>query len=146
MSLKDKYKTDANAASEGVWVDFVANSDGTIPGFKLARMSKHNKKYTAAARKFTERYTGEDGLVDFDSLPEEVAEKALLEVFITTVLLDWRNIQPDDNGVSLPFSVDAARELLGSEDWRDLYDDLNAKARKASIFRQKSMDASAKNS
>lgn len=147
MSLKSKFKTDSTAAREGVWFDYSSapNADGSVPGFKLARTSKHNKRYTAAIRKFSEKYQGENGAVDFSSLNEEESDKILLRVFIDTVLLDWRNFQPDDDGKNLDFSKDNALAILGSDDWSDLYIDLNDKARAASNFRQKAIEAQAKN-
>lgn len=145
MSLKDKFKTDGTAARDGVWFDYVANSDGSVPGFKLARMSKQNKKYAAAMRKVSMRYEDDNGVADFTALNEGEAEAMLLDVFLDTVLLDWRNFQPDDNGVTMAFDRGNAKAILGSDEWSDLLDDLNSKARKAASFRQKALTVQAKN-
>lgn len=145
MSLKNKFKTDSAAVAEGVWVEFEANEDGTIPGFKLGFASKQNKEYTKAMRKLSANYTDEMGVVSFDSLPEEQAEKLVLEVFADTILKDWRNIQPEDNGVELPFTRENAIALLGSPDWQALYDVLTAKSKKITNFQQRSLVAQAKN-
>lgn len=147
MSLKTKFKTDSNAARDGVWFDFSAhpNADGTIPGFRLARSSKHNKKYIAAVRKHTEKYQTEEGVVSLEDITEEQSDRMLLEVFIDTILLEWRNFQPDDDGKDLPFSRDNAMFIFASDDWADLYADLTDKAKKAANFRQKSLEAQAKN-
>lgn len=145
MALKDQFKTDANAARDGVWFEYTANSDGTIPAFKLARASKHNKKYITAMRKFSDKYQTDEGLPDFSSLDENEADKMLLDVFADTIILDWRNIQPNDDGVVLEFNRANVVALLGDEDWLDLYKDLEAKAKRAGNFRQKSLEAQAKN-
>lgn len=146
MSLKDKFKTDPNAAREGVWFEYPANADGTVPAFKLARMSKHNKRYSAAMRKVSAKYENDSGIADFSALNEVEAEEMLLDVFLDTVLLDWRNVQPEDDGKPIAYSRDAAKTLLGSDEWIDLYSDLNDKARRAASFREKALTAQAKNS
>lgn len=146
MSLKSQFKTDTTAARDGVWINYSPNSDGTVPGFRLARMSKQNKRYTAKMRDATKAHEGDDGLVNFDNIPEAEAEALLLDVFVDTVLLEWRNVQPEDDGVVLEYSKENATKLLGSDDWADLYGDLSTKARKAATFRQKALEAQAKNS
>jgi hypothetical protein len=145
MSLRDKFKTDNDAAREGVWFEFPANSDGTVPAIKLARMSRHNKRYTLAMRRMSSKYETESGVADFSSLSEDQAEALLLDVFIDTVLIDWRNIQPEDDGEVLAYSKEAAKQLLGDPSWLDLYTDLNEKARRAASFRGKQLEAQAKN-
>lgn len=150
MSLKDKYKTDATAARDGVWFDFTAlpNNDGSVPGFKLARMTKQNKKYSAALRKVTNGVDidPDTGLPDMSTMDSDKSDKLVLDVFLDTVLLDWRNFQPEDNGAVLAYSREAALALFSSEDWADLYNDLAGKAQKASGFRERSLEAQAKNS
>lgn len=146
MSLKDKYKTDGDAVREGVWFDFDTNSDGTVPGFKLAFAGKQNKKYTAAMRKWTAKYEDDNGIPDFSTLQEADADKFILEVFADTVLIDWRNFQPEDDGVNVPYSRDAVVKIFGSDDWAAFYAILNAKAKKVANFRQKALVAQAKNS
>jgi len=147
MSLKTKFKTDADAARDGVWVEYTSlpNADGSVPAFKLARMGKQNRKYTLAIRDVAKNYQDENGRPDLSTADEAKAEAALLDVFVTTVLLDWRNFQPNDDGVALAFSQEAAREIFGSESWVDLYGDLTTKADRAANFRQQILVAQAKN-
>lgn len=104
MSLRDKYKTDSDAVRAGVWFEFDANPDGTVPAFKLAFIGKSNKRYTAAVRKWTSRFEDENGVPDFANLAEEEADQALLAIFADTVLLDWRNFQPEEDGINLEYS------------------------------------------
>lgn len=146
MSLKNKYKSDSSLAREGVWIDLVPNSDGTVPGFKLARVSKQNKRYGQVLSKYSEQYAQEDGSLNAQDIGNENAEKMLLDTFLEAVLLDWRNFQPEDDGVALPYSIEAARAILGDEDWYDLYAELNTQAHKVANFRQKAQEAQAKNS
>lgn len=145
MALRDKFRTDPSAVRDGVWFSYEKNSDGTVPRFKLARMSKHNVGYAKALRKFTQQHTDANGTFDLDTLDEAVAEKAMLDVFCETVLLDFENVQPDDDGKSLQYSALAARALLGNPEWTDLYEDLTKKAQSAASFRQKRQEAELKN-
>jgi hypothetical protein len=143
--MKSRFKTDGKAAVEGVWIEYEPNTDGTTPRFCIARISKQNKKYQAAFRAATAPYLDEKGMVDFERMPDDVAEKLLLDVFVGTVLISWSNFQPEDDGVELKFTREAALEILGSDDWVDLYDELNNAAHKTSNFRQKAVKAQAKN-
>lgn len=145
MSLKTRFKTDAVAASGGVWVDYSAypNKDGSIPGFLLARVSKQNKRYQAAIRELTrDAAIGANGLPDTSALDDS----ALVEIFVRTVLLDWRNFQPNDDGFPLPFTEENAKQILLDAGWTDLYDDLVEKAQSAGTFREKVTENEAKNS
>lgn len=145
MTLKSKFKTDVVAARDGVWFDYPMNSDGTTPRFKLARASKHNKKYVTAIRKVANALNMADGTVDLHSVDDTAAEKLLLDVFVDTVLLGWENFQPEDDGVVLPYSRDNALSVFGSDEWIDLFDDLDAKSKKATGYQTKVLEAAAKN-
>lgn len=146
MSLKTAFKTNAAVATEGVWFDYTENADGTTPGFKLARAGRQNKKYSIALRKMAEKQAGRAGVANFDTLSSVESDKLALELIVDHVLLDWRNIQPEDDGVVLPFSRENALALLGNPDWADLLSDLEEKALNADNFREKVLQAQAKNS
>lgn len=145
MSLKQKFKTSSDAARDGVWVEYTAhaNADGTIPAFKLARMSRQNKKYQLALRSVLEAQGGD---LETSVRDEEALEKALFRAFIDTILLDWRNFQPEDDGLDLPYSKAAAEEIFLNPDWIDLFGDLTDKAARNATFREKALEAQAKNS
>lgn len=148
MSLKKKFKTDTNAANEGVWFDFedAPNEDGTVPGFKLARKTGQNKAYSKAMREFTKEHTTEEGVADFTSLSEAEAEAVELDVFTSALLLDWRNFQPEDDGKAVEFTRETAKAIFGDPDWTDLYKDLARKCGQASAYKAKQLKAEAKNS
>lgn len=133
MSMKDKFKTDAQLANDGVWVTYEKNSDGTIPAIKLARASKQNKKFQQAARKLQEA-TG------------EAADEEYITLFADCVVLDWRNMQPEDDGVVLPYSKEAAAKLLCDPNWSDLFDDIVDKSHSTAAFREATLAGQAKNS
>jgi len=145
MSLKNKYKTNTKVANEGIWFKMIANTDGSVPAFKLAFLGKQNKTYKAALRRHLDQLGGL-GTIDFESLGEEEADALLLEVFVDSVLLDWSNFQPDDNGVALSFSKENAKIIFGDEEWVALYDELNLKAKRIAAFKEQRLESEAKNS
>lgn len=146
MSLASKFKTDATKVVDGVWFEFDPNKDGTVPRFRLARTSKQNKKYKKALRNYSKRFIDEDGkAIESNEENDTEAEQALLMIFCDAVLLEWENVQLNDDGVNFPFSQENAVKLLGSVEWGDLYDDLTKKAADASKFRAKLVAAETKN-
>lgn len=145
MSLKS-LKVSAQAANEGVWVSMTKypNSDGTIPSFLLARVSKQNTKYFAGLRELTR-----DSEMTIEGVSETMADMddgAIAELFAKTVVLGWKDFQPEDDGFVLEYSVENAKALFLNPDWQDLYDMLSEKARNAATFRAKATEAAAKNS
>jgi hypothetical protein len=139
MSIFSQFETDRTAEVEGVWVDYGENSDGTIPSFKVSRMSKANKKYTKALDRATRPHRR---AIELETLKEETAESLFLNVFVETVLLDWKNIQ-DRSGNEIPFSKEKALEIMNA--LPELYDDLQDKAKKAMLFRQEVLEEEAGN-
>lgn len=143
MSLKTLFKTDPKIANEGVWVEYPANSDGSIPAFLLSRMSKVNKRYTKELRKATTPVQRE---IELGTLDEDRSERIMLDVFCRTIILDCRNLQPEDDGKVLAYTADAISKLLSDPEWSDLYADLQDKANKAALFRISSREGQLKNS
>lgn len=139
MSLHSQFATDKKAEVDGVWVEYGANDDGSIPGFKISRMSKANKKYTKALEKATRPHRR---AIELETMNNELAERIFMEVFVDTVLLEWKNIQAKD-GEELLLSKETAMKLF--EDLPELYDDLQEKAKKASLFREETLEAEAGN-
>lgn len=129
MSIK-KFKQDGSKANEGVWFDYPANADSTIPRVKLAREGRSNKKWLATFRDVTKD-------LDTDNLSAEEDFATGVEVFSRAVILAWENIQPNDDGNALEDTVEARIALLGDPDWTDFYTDLKDKANKRENFANK---------
>jgi hypothetical protein len=140
-SIFDAFETNPRTAQEGVWFDYGPNSDKSIPGFKLSRMSKQNKRYAAALRKRTRPHQRS---IELETIDEGLAERLFLEVFVDEILLDWRNIQRRD-GTVISFNRENALALLGDPRMIDLFEDLQAKAGKASSFRDEAQEQAAGN-
>lgn len=135
MSIK-KFKQDGSKANEGVWFDYPANADKTIPRVKLAREGRSNKKWLATFRDVTKD-------LDTDNLNAEEDFATGVEVFSKAVVLTWENIQPNDDGVNLEDTVEARIALLSDPDWTDFYTDLKDKANDRANFKAK--ETAAKN-
>jgi hypothetical protein len=147
MSLKSQFKTDVNAARDGVWFNYPANPDGTVPRFKLRRAGPQNKDFQAAVREVNRHFTDEvTGEVDIDALTGEEGTVKSREAFLRTVIADWDNFQPEEDGNSVAFSPEAAVSILGAPEWIDLVNDLTMKSNKGNNYRMKELESSAKNS
>lgn len=139
MSLYSQFATNKEAEVDGVWVEYGANEDGTIPAFKISRMSKANKKYTKALEKATRPHRR---AIELETMNNDLAERLFMEVFVDTVLLEWKNIRNRD-GEEVTLSKDSAMKLFG--ELPELYDDLQEKAKKASLFREETLEEEAGN-
>jgi hypothetical protein len=122
-----KFKTDKTAEAEGRWVEFPANSDGTIPRVKIARMSAVNPKFQARAEAIARDLQVD---IDLDLLTNEKAKGPMMDLFLDTILLDWEHVQ-DEDGYLIPFSN--ARKVM--EDLPDFYEALISLAKSMSTFR-----------
>lgn len=146
MSLSSQFATDKQAEVDGVWVEYGANEDGSIPAFKISRMSKANKKYTKALEKATRPHRR---AIELETMNNDLAERLFMQVFVDTVLLDWRNVskadvtgERDAEGFA-DFNGENAMKLF--EKLTELYDDLQEKAKKASLFREETLEQEAGN-
>lgn len=139
MSLFEQFETNAEKESEGVEIQYGPNKDKTIPTFIISRMGKSNKRYSKALEAATRPYRRQ---VELGTLKNETAETLFMGVFVDTVLKGWKNVQ-DRDGTEIPFTKDAATRLL--TDLPELYEDLQDKAKSASLFREESLDDEAGN-
>jgi len=141
MSLNNQFKTNKTAEIEGVWVEYAPNNDGTVPAFKIARASKTNKKYQKTLNKKIKPYSK---ALELGTMDEKLAQKLYTEVFIDSLLIDWRNVKVSDisddeqaEGFA-DFTQSNAIELF--DKLPDLYDDLEANSKKLSMFRDDELE------
>ena len=147
MSLRKTFKTDKAAEAEGVWQEVGINEhNGKPQEIKLSRMSKSNKRYTKELERATRPHSS---AIQNESLDNELGAKILREVFADTVILDWRNIprseltgNPEDTE-ELAFTRENVLALF--EELPDLYDDWEARAKKAASFREQEREVAGKN-
>lgn len=142
MSLSKKYKTDTKLASDGVWFEYKdqPNADKTIPAFKMARKSTtQNDKYAAAMREFGKDHSAED----LENMTNEQSLAYDRDVFLFSLLLDWRNFMPDDKTV-LEYSAENAATVFADPDWADLYADLIGKCGETTAYKTAKLKRDAK--
>lgn len=139
MSIFDDFETNKEKEQQGVAIEYSANKDGTVPTFFVSRMSRTNKKYVKSLEQNSKPYRRQ---IELETLKPEVAEKVNIQVFVDSILNGWQNIQ-DKNGAVIEYSKAAAIELF--KKLPDLYDDLAARAAKASTFRDDALQEEAKN-
>ena len=139
MSIFKQFATDQTKEIEGVEVSYGFNDDGTEIKFFISRMSKSNKAYSKALEKATRPYRRQ---FELGTMDEKKAEEIFKEVFCSTILKGWENVQ-DDDGKNMDFSVQGAKFLFQS--LPDLYQDLQEKANSAALFREEMVEEEAKN-
>lgn len=142
MSIKS-LKINPDVAQEGLWVGFPDNADKTIPAVKLARMSKANKRYWAAMSDAQKKYRRQ---LQTETLTPDQDAAISLEVFCNTIVLDWRHIQPEDDGVDIPFNKENVKALLENPEWEVFYSMLVEEAGKIGNVRDQQIETEAKNS
>lgn len=140
--LYSTFKANTDLERQGRWFDLssVKNKDGTVPGFKMARMHKNNPEYLAAVERVAKDLRQ---AVDLDIMTEEIASPIMRGVFIDTILVDWRNVQDDEGNVIECTSANADKLM---NDLPDLYLLLAEEARKLGNFRDNEVKAVAKKS
>ena len=139
MSLFKQFGTNKEAEQDGIWIEYGPNDDGTIPAFKIARAGKSNKKWVKAIEKGMKPHRR---AAELGTLDNATAEKVLREVFVESVLVDWRNVQ-DSEGEPMQLTKENAVYLFNA--LPELYDDLSDKANKAALFRDEALENEAKN-
>lgn len=139
MSVFSQFKTSKFAETEGVDVRFKANSDGTIPSFRIARMAKSNPKYLKAVEARTKPHRKD---IIEKAITNEIAEEINLDVFCDAVLIGWENIVGEDGRV-IPYTRDDAKKLM--TELPDLYEILKEKAEDIDNFLSSNLVSEAKN-
>jgi len=142
MSLRSAFKTNRNKEVDGFWFEDtgVINKDGTTPGFLLARASQSNPKFAKAAEQVGKKLKRK---IENDLVSNDEAKSINMALFLDTVLLDWRNVQLEDDGVNFPFTRGNADALF--LELPDLYEILDTEAKRASNFRDAEVEDDAKN-
>jgi len=139
VSIFKQFQTSKCKETEGISVEFGANEDGSVPTFTLARMCRSNKRYAKAVEAATKPV---QRLIELGTLKDSQGEAIMLDVFCSTILLGWQNIIGPD-GVEIPFSKENAKSLMVQ--LPDLYDELQEKSKKISLFMEASLEQDAKN-
>lgn len=138
-SLYKTYKTDAEKEIKGVEITFEPNEDGTVPTFIISRIAESNKEYTKALDAATKPYRRQ---MQLGTLPKAKDKAIFLDVFVSTIVLGWSNVQGED-GQNIPFNKANAIKLF--TDLPDLLTELQVQASDAALFRVTALEDEAKN-
>lgn len=133
ISAYDQFDSDASLETEGVWTTI-----GTME-FKLARAGGDNDDFVKAVTKSFKPF---QVAIANDTMPKEMAVDLVVDVFVDTIIKDWKNVYGRDKQ-AIEFSKDAAKTLL--RDLPNLFIALQAEAQKISNFRKANLEAAAGN-
>jgi hypothetical protein len=138
-SLFKQFKLDDSKLADGAEVTYAPNDNGSVPTFVLARMANSNVKYTKELELQTRPYRRQ---IELETIDDMVSRELQLKIFCKTILLGWSNVL-DEKNQTISFSFENAMSLM--KKLPELYDDLSAQAKKASLFRDEAQEAAAKN-
>ncbi len=137
-----KYKTDTNAAKEGVWVTM----EGTFE-IKIARSNspKFQTFFQKHARGKGRRFLkgAAKGSLDSDSI--EALKPVMKEAAARCLIVDWRGLQEED-GSEIPYSEEKAVEILINPEYEDLFNDVLEAAQDQELYRAEEDASDAGNS
>jgi hypothetical protein len=145
MSLKQLFGTNKTAEIEGVWIDITDNEDGSKCRMKLSRMGTSNRKFTQQMARRSKKSRG----TAVDNMNVAKLQKEMIEVFASTILVDWENVvdwratEDESKPVFLEYSKDNAIWLLN--ELPDLFDVLTSEAMNITNFQVEANEAEAKN-
>ena len=133
-SIFELYGTDKELEKNGVWIEY--------PGgemFKVARIGTNESAYGKLLRQKTKHLRRK---IETDTLDVDVLSKIMMDVFVQTSLLDWKNVNGSD-GKAIDFNRENALELMRR--LPDLFDDLHTQAQALSTFQKEAVDKDSKN-
>jgi hypothetical protein len=141
MSLRSKLKADATLANEGVWVHLkdYPNPDKTVPAFKLTRQSVQNKLWSAKMAELMRPYIDDEGN---EKITPDQRENVTRQAFAETLLLDWENVELDEDNVKTEFDP---MRIAFDMDWDELYGRLHMMTLKVNYFQTPKGEAEIKN-
>src|SRR5574343_104549 len=142
MNLKSKFKTNTKLANEGVLfrMSDCPNEDKTIPEFVIKRMSAQNEEFIENSRKSNDALLAKYGLKSISQLSRQQLKEQNLDLFIDFILVSWNNFEPNGDGVKLPYSKQAARDIFSDSDWIDLFETLQSAAVDSKNFSSSLLD------
>lgn len=133
MDIRKTFQTDELLEENGTWVTFGGDSM-----FLIARFG--NKKH----RELMERLRAPHRalIASGRPLPNEIADKMLIDAAAQTILLDWKGVT--ENGVVVPYSQEKAKEYL--TELKDFRNQVDFVSTQMETFRRQAMDSDAGNS
>jgi hypothetical protein len=137
-------RLDMDKVNNGVVCQFDAepNSDGSIPWVKLAHNGTANRRFQSRYEAITKPYRRK---LQIGAMKEEEAQALLRKAMVEVCILDWGNIQPDDDGNNIPFSPGAAEDILGNPEFAHFWAWVQAEADNIENYRKERQEQEGKN-
>lgn len=112
--VKKLFGTDKKKELEGVWHDLGEGLEVLVARIGNPKYKKRFQAITKPHRRALDRKT----------LPDEVAERLMIQCMSETILLDWKGLEED--GKEVPYSTEnAIRILTEYRDLREYIDDIS---------------------
>lgn len=134
MSLYNMFGTDKALETNGIWLEI----DGEA-SFLIRRIGSANSDYVRMLRAKTKPHNRS---IENNTLDPKIEQKIYLDVFVSTALLDWKNVK-DKDGKVIEFSKSAAIELFS--DLPELLKYLMNFASEFENYRREELEDDAKN-
>mgnify|MGYP004446937645 CR=1 FL=1 len=133
-------KINAAVSSEGRWVMLSEGGEVLVarwdnPAFRsLQTKLQQEYRRPAPGRKHIKGRT----------VPPEIAEEMNYRLVLDTILLDWRDIE-ESPGAAFPYSKGNAKDLLGKEEYRWIFDEIVNAALDESSYRAEELEEDIEN-
>ncbi len=127
-----RFKTDQKRCVEGVWVALDEETE-----IKIARYN--NPQFRELMQKKLAPYKT---LVRANRLGEDLAEKIMVEAYVETILLDWKNLLVD--GQKVPYSKETAKKILQDSKYSDFRELVVQLSQDMELFRSEEVEETVK--
>jgi hypothetical protein len=108
------FQTDKNLEENGAWVTV-----NELYGLKIKVRRIRSKAALQAYENIVRETYGEGKLRRPQDLSEEDATEVTKRQLAEAVLIDWKNLRDVDTGETIPYSKEAALELMEVDDFRE---------------------------
>jgi hypothetical protein len=131
MDFKKKFSMDTEAEIKGRWVKLDESTE-----LLIAR--NNNTRYKELFNIKIQPYRQSIGT---GMLPEETAQKVMIEIMADAILLDWKGVE--DEGQPITYSKEAAVQLLTK--YKEFRDFVSAAADNATLYKLSEQEVAVKN-
>lgn len=139
MNLYQQFKTDSNAETGGIDLNYGENSKGQPILIKIARAGGSNKKYQKVIAELSRPHRRS---IQSETLPPEKSDALLRKAFARSVVLGWSGVE-DAEGKPMDYSEENVEKLF--KDLPDLFADVREQANSSALFRAEILETTAKN-
>lgn len=115
--VKGAYGTDQKLATEGKWFNM-----SMLDGVEVKVAKSGNPAYDKLAQRLYKPY--QDQIRRKVSLSEGVTKRITTDLIVKTLLKDWRGMPGEEEGTEVPFTEEAARELLDDPELKEIREEI----------------------